>query len=83
MLAPWIWRNSHALGGFVPLRSNFGLECTIGNNPVAIAGEQRILTAGDTYRIPPGAAHGARVFEEPTQVIDVYAPPRTDLFPKA
>ena len=54
-----------------------------GSLAMAIAGEQRILTAGDTYRIPPGAAHGARVFEEPTQVIDVYAPPRTDLFPKA
>jgi hypothetical protein len=36
---------------------------------------------GDTYRIPPGAAHGARVFEEAAQVIDVYSPPRTDLFP--
>ena len=30
-----------------------------------------------------GAALGLRVFEEPTQVIDVYSPPRTDLFPKA
>ncbi len=53
-----------------------------GSLAMAIAGEQRILTPGDTYRIPAGAAHGARVFEEPTQVIDVYTPPRTDLFPK-
>jgi quercetin dioxygenase-like cupin family protein len=53
-----------------------------GSLAMIIAGEQRILTPGDTYRIPPGAAHGARVFEEPTQVIDVYSPPRTDLFPK-
>ena len=53
-----------------------------GSLAMAIAGEQRILTPGDTYRIPPGAAHGARVFEEPTRVIDVYSPPRTDLFPK-
>jgi quercetin dioxygenase-like cupin family protein len=52
-----------------------------GSLAMIIAGEQRILTAGDTYRIPPGSAHGVRVFEEPTQVIDVYAPPRTDLFP--
>lgn len=53
-----------------------------GSLAMIIAGEQRILTAGDTYRIPPGSAHGVRVFEEPTQVIDVYSPPRTDLFPK-
>ncbi len=50
-----------------------------GSLAMVVAGEQRILTPGDTYRIPAGAAHGARVFEEPTQVIDVWAPPRTDL----
>jgi quercetin dioxygenase-like cupin family protein len=44
-----------------------------------IAGEQRILMVGDTFRIPPGTAHGARVFEETTQVVQVFAPPRTDL----
>jgi len=54
-----------------------------GSLAMIIAGEQRILTSGDTYRIPAGTAHGARVFEEPTQVIDVYSPPRTDLFPNA
>ena len=52
---------------------------TKGSLAMVIAGEQRILTPGDSYRIPAGAAHGARVFEEPTQVIDVWAPPRTDL----
>ena len=50
-----------------------------GSLAMVIAGEQRILTPGDTYRVPPGTAHGARVFEEPTQVIDVWSPPRTDL----
>ncbi len=50
-----------------------------GSLAMVIAGEQRILTPGDTYRIPAGTAHGARVFEEPTRVIDVYVPPRTDL----
>jgi len=54
-----------------------------GSLAMIIAGEQRILTPGDTYRIPPGAAHGARVFEEPTQVIDVWAPQRTDLLKTA
>jgi mannose-6-phosphate isomerase-like protein (cupin superfamily) len=46
---------------------------------MVIAGEQRILTPGDTYRVPPNASHGARVFEEPCQVIDVWAPARDDL----
>lgn len=50
-----------------------------GSLAMVIAGEQRILTPGDTYRVPAGASHGARVFEEPTQVVDVYVPPRKDL----
>ena len=52
-----------------------------GSLAMIVAGEQRILTPGDTYRIPPKAAHALRVFEEPTQVIDVYSPARGDLFP--
>jgi len=51
----------------------FGLVVK-GSLAMVIAGEQRILTPGDTYRIPAGAAHGARVFEEPTQTVDVWAP---------
>jgi len=35
VISPWILRNYRALGGFVPLRSNFGLELAIGNNPLA------------------------------------------------
>jgi quercetin dioxygenase-like cupin family protein len=52
---------------------------TKGSLVMVIAGEQRILTQGDTYRVPANASHGARVFEEPCQVIDVWAPPRDDL----
>jgi mannose-6-phosphate isomerase-like protein (cupin superfamily) len=50
-----------------------------GSLAMVIAGEQRILMPGDSFRVPAKTAHGARVFEEPTQVIDVYAPPRADL----
>ena len=50
-----------------------------GSLAMVIAGEQRILRPGDSFRIPANAAHGARVFEEATQVVDVFAPPRTDL----
>ena len=52
---------------------------TKGSLVMVIAGDQRILTPGDTYRVPPNASHGARVFEEPCQVIDVWAPARDDL----
>lgn len=34
-IAPWIYRNYHKLGGFVAVRSNFGLELWLGNNPQA------------------------------------------------
>jgi quercetin dioxygenase-like cupin family protein len=50
-----------------------------GSLAMIVAGEQRILTAGDSYRVPAGAAHGLRVFEEATQVLDVFTPPRDDL----
>jgi hypothetical protein len=33
VISPWIYRNHQVLGGFVPLRSNFGLELWIGNHP--------------------------------------------------
>src|SRR5579871_129062 len=35
VVAPWLVRNYRVLGGFVPLRSNFGLELAVGNRPVA------------------------------------------------
>jgi quercetin dioxygenase-like cupin family protein len=52
---------------------------TKGSLVLVIAGEQRILVPGDTYRIPATAAHGARVLEQGAQVIDVWAPPRQDI----
>lgn len=44
---------------------------TRGSVAMVIAGEQRILTAGDTYVIPAGAAHGTRVLEHAAQIVDV------------
>jgi hypothetical protein len=32
-VAPWMVRNYHVFGKFIPLRSNFGLELWLGNNP--------------------------------------------------
>src|SRR5262249_26445867 len=34
-VGPWILRNYRELGGFVAVRSNFGLELWVGNNPEA------------------------------------------------
>jgi hypothetical protein len=34
-IAPWTYRNYRVMGGFVPIRSNFGLELSVGNNPHA------------------------------------------------
>jgi hypothetical protein len=35
-LAPWTIRNYRVFGRFIPLRSNFGLELYLGNNPAAL-----------------------------------------------
>jgi len=35
VITPWVIRNWIELGGFVPVRSNFGLEWRMGNNPYA------------------------------------------------
>ncbi|MBM4420120.1 MAG: cupin domain-containing protein [Chloroflexi bacterium] len=45
-----------------------------GSIMLVIAGEQRILTRSDSYRVPPGTSHGARVFEQATQVLMLWAP---------
>ena len=50
-----------------------------GSLAMVVAGEQRILNSGDSFRVPAGTAHGARVFEEATQIVEVFSPPRTDL----
>lgn len=46
---------------------------------MVVAGEQRLLAAGDCYRVPAGTAHGARALHEPVLVVDCFAPPREDL----
>src|SRR5260370_34531807 len=50
-----------------------------GSLVMVIAGEQRILTPGDPYRVPPNASHGARVLGAATQVLDIWAPARDAL----
>lgn len=42
-----------------------------GSVAMVVAGEQRILTEGDTYVVPPAAAHGIRVLEQSAQIVEV------------
>lgn len=49
ILAPWAARNAAALGAFVPLRSNAGLELAIANHPGALDGP---AAAVFTKRLP-------------------------------
>jgi len=44
---------------------------TKGSVAMVIAGEQRILTEGDTFVIPAGAAHGTRVLEQGARLVEV------------
>jgi unsaturated pyranuronate lyase len=46
---------------------------TRGSVAMVVAGEQRILTEGDTFVVPAGAAHGLRVLEQGAQLIEVSA----------
>lgn len=46
------------------------LELTIGD-------VKRVLTAGDSYAIPGGIEHGAKIIETAV-VIDAFSPPRND-----
>jgi hypothetical protein len=48
LVSPWVARNYLALGGFVPLRSNFGLELAAGN---------RLGANGHTYSPGLGEMH--------------------------
>lgn len=48
---------------------------TRGSVAMVIAGEQRILTEGDSYTVPAATAHGIRVLEQGAQVLEVHRPP--------
>jgi hypothetical protein len=59
LVIPWGVRNYYALGGFIPIRSNFGLELAIGNNPQA-TGKTFITYADDpnspAYNMHPNSS---------------------------
>ncbi len=48
-----------------------------GKVEMTVGDEVRICNAGDSYAIPGGVEHGARVLEK-ALMIDVFSPPRDD-----
>lgn len=43
-----------------------------------LAGEKRVLRAGDGVLIPPGTPHGAVILDEPCRALDTWHPVRDD-----
>jgi|SRR5579884_438672 len=62
LVAPWAVRNAVVLGGFIPLRSNLGLELAVGNNPQANG--QTFITS---YDDPAGPTRRLHPFTSPEQ----------------
>jgi hypothetical protein len=52
VVLPWTLGNYHVLGGFVPLRSNFGLELKLSNNPCAAVSLNAPTTATGCFQHP-------------------------------
>jgi len=52
-----------------------GLE---GEFELTIAGESRIVRAGDSYWIPSDTPHSARSVGGPARALDLFSPPRED-----
>ena len=49
-----------------------------GNIEFDVAGEVQVLQPGEVYVIPGGVEHGARTFEKPVKVMDVFSPVREE-----
>jgi quercetin dioxygenase-like cupin family protein len=50
-----------------------------GSIQLAIGEENRVVAEGIAYRVPPNVAHSGRCLEAPSEVLEVFSPPREDL----
>jgi quercetin dioxygenase-like cupin family protein len=50
-----------------------------GSIQLAIGEENKVVTEGVAYRVPPNVAHSGRCLESPSEVLEVFSPPREDL----
>lgn len=67
-------------GGIGPLHQHYHTQITHvekGVFEIEIAGEKKILKAGDAFYVPPNAIHGAVCLEDGV-LIDVFSPMRED-----
>ena len=47
-----------------------------------IGENEKILTVGDAYLVPPNVVHSARVVKGPMRILDIFGPPRADYVTK-
>jgi hypothetical protein len=50
MVGPWTLRNWQAMGAFIPLRDNLGMELAVANYPQAVTGQDRDTTFIDRLK---------------------------------
>ena len=48
-----------------------------------VAGEERVVSAGDVLYFAPNVEHGATMLEEEVVLVDVFSPVREEFLPKS
>jgi hypothetical protein len=61
---PWAWRNYQEFNTFILIRSNFGLELRIGNNPGALATFEEMDSRGSELLHPRLDLREARTVQD-------------------
>jgi quercetin dioxygenase-like cupin family protein len=68
-------------GSVVPMHRHSNEQITIcirGSMEFSLAGETRVLRAGQGVCIPPDTPHGVRILSDRTVAYDAWSPPRDD-----
>ena len=50
-----------------------------GSIELAIGEENKVVMEGCAYRVPPNVVHSGRCLDAPSEVLEVFSPPREDL----
>jgi quercetin dioxygenase-like cupin family protein len=50
-----------------------------GSIELVIGEEKRVVNEGCAYRVPPNVAHSGMCLDAPSEVLEVFSPPREDL----
>jgi quercetin dioxygenase-like cupin family protein len=50
-----------------------------GSIELAIGEENKVVMEGYAYRVPPNVVHSGRCLDAPSEVLEVFSPPREDL----